>query len=46
MKVGYKTQVDNEFKAVEIHGDEASPVMISVAQTKEILGMAYRGRIG
>jgi hypothetical protein len=35
MKVGYKTEVDNEFKSVGLPNDDAQPVTISIAQTKD-----------
>jgi len=34
MKVGYKTQVDVEYKSIQLTNDNSSPVLISVAQTK------------
>lgn len=34
MKVGYKTQVDNEYKSIQLTNDNSSPILISVAQTK------------
>jgi hypothetical protein len=35
MKVGYKTQVDDEFKSIQLPNDDSSPILISVAQTKD-----------
>lgn len=35
MKVGYKTQTDNEFVSIKIDNDDSSPVAISVAQNKD-----------
>ena len=35
MKVGYKTQTDNEYKSIKLPDDESSPIIVSVAQTKD-----------
>lgn len=35
MKVGYKTHTDNEFKSVQLPNDDSSPILVSVAQTKD-----------
>ena len=35
MKVGYQTQVEKEYQAIEVDGIKASPVMVSVAQKKD-----------
>lgn len=35
MKVGYKTQVENEFKYVGLENESSKPVVISTAQTKD-----------
>jgi hypothetical protein len=35
MKVGYKTNTDNEFKSITVPNESASPVVVSVAQTTE-----------
>jgi len=35
MKVGYKTQTDNEYKSIKLPDNESSPIIVSVSQTKD-----------
>jgi hypothetical protein len=35
MKVGYKTNIENEFHSVQMDGNNASPVLVSVSQIKD-----------
>jgi hypothetical protein len=35
MKVGYQTKKDTEFKSIEIHNEESSPILVSVSQNEK-----------